>query len=58
MKKQLIKEVDIKGKVWYWTELDGEKVTPFSQNEEEAINEFNAFIPTVPTKEVIKEEEI
>jgi len=58
MKKQLIKELDHNGKVWYYTRLKGIKVTPYTNDEKTAIEEFNAAGTFEPSTEVIMEEEV
>lgn len=54
----LIKEIDNKGNVFYWSELNKERVTPYTHSEETGIKDFNEFKPVTPTKEIIKTREI
>jgi hypothetical protein len=58
MKKQLIKQVDMNGSVWYHTVYNGIKVTPFTHDEEEAIKSFKEFKPVPPSISVMMEEEV
>lgn len=58
MKKQLIKEISELGAAWYYTAVDGEKKTPYTQNIEEARQEYEVLRLVAPSKEVIEEEEI
>lgn len=58
MKKQLIKETDIKGVVWYKTMYNGIKVTEYTHDENIAIADFERFRPVKPSEEILMEEEI
>ena len=57
-KLELIKETESPTVTWYCSRLNGEKVTPYTNNEEEAIKEFNEYKHFTPTKEVIKTREL
>ena len=57
-KLELIKEININGEIYYWTVCNGERVTPYTSDEEKATRDFNEFKPITPSKEVIKEREV
>ena len=56
MKKELIKQIDLDG-IWYYTTIDGEKVTPYTIDYEEALIAFENYKAFTPSKEVIKSQE-
>jgi len=58
MKKQLIKETDVNGLVWYYTRHNEIKVTPYTNDEKIAIVEFERFKPHLAKEEILMEEEI
>jgi len=56
--KQLIKETDATGKVWYYTKYNGNRVTEIRLDEGLALIDFYSFNPNKETLEVIREEKI
>jgi hypothetical protein len=52
---KLIKEVDINGKVYYWSEYNEERVTQYTYDIDKARRDYDEFIPVVPSKTVIEE---
>lgn len=58
MKKQLIKETEPTGVVWYFVQVDGSRISPFTHEYNEALNHFNQYGKAEPSKEVILEAEI
>lgn len=57
-KLTLIREVDVKGGVFYWSELDGVRVTEYRTELSEARKLYDQFVPVEPTKDIIEEKEV
>ncbi len=57
-KLELIEEINVSGEIYYWSEYNGERVTPYSQDKQRALIYFNEFKPIIPSKEVIKSKDI
>jgi hypothetical protein len=58
MKKQLIKEVDTSGQIFYFTQVNDVRVTPFTSNYKYALNDFVSYGKNIPSVEVLLEETI
>ena len=58
MELKLIKEVNINGETFYWSEINGERVTEYSMDEQRALKSFEEYKQVTPSKEVIKTKQL